>query len=151
MTIRLAGADEAPAVARVINAAFKPAESFFVDGDRVSLDQVRGFFAKGAFLVTEDFGGAVYIELRGERAYLGLLSVDPSRQRGGAGKRLIAAAEDHARRHGCRAMDIRVVNLRAELPPYYRALGYVESGTEPFPDDSPTKLPCHFICMTKAL
>ena len=151
MTIRRAEAGEAQAVMQIINAAFKPAESFFVDGDRVDLAQVRDFFGKGAFLVTEDLGGCVYVELRGGRAYLGLLSVDPERQKGGIGKRLIAAAEDHARRHGCRFMDIRVVNLREELPPYYRALGYAESGTEPFPEESPTKLPCHFICMTKVL
>jgi GNAT superfamily N-acetyltransferase len=151
MTVRRADQSEAEAVMRVINAAFLPAEKFFVDGDRIDLHQTREFFAKGAFLVTDDMGGAVYVELRGDRAYLGLLSVDPARQRGGIGKRLIAAAEDFARGHGCRFMDIRVVNLREELPPYYRGLGYTETGTEPFPDDSPTKLPCHFICMTKSM
>ena len=67
------------------------------------------------------------------------------------GRRLIAEAEEYARAHGCRFMDINVVNLRVELPSFYRALGYEETGTEPFPADSPTKLPCHFVCMSKPL
>lgn len=47
-------------------------------------------------------------------------------------------------------MDLRVVNLREELPAFYRWLGYVEDGTEEFPPSEVTKLPCHFIRMTKA-
>jgi len=151
MTVRRAELSEAPEVMRVINAAFKPAESFFVDGDRISLGQVRQFYGKGVFLVTDDLSGCVYLELRSGRAYFGLLSVHPARQGNGIGKQLIAAAEEYARGHGCTVMDIRVVNLREELPPFYRGLGYAETGTEAFPDDSPTKLPCHFVCMSKAL
>ena len=33
--------------------------------------------SKGVFLVTDDMAGCVYVELRGERAYFGPLSVDP--------------------------------------------------------------------------
>jgi hypothetical protein len=40
------------------------------------------------------------------------------------------------------------VNLRAELPPLYRRLGYMESGTAPFEDDALTR-PCHFVMMSK--
>ena len=151
MMVRRAEASEAETIVRVINAAFLPAESFFIDGDRIDLPQVRAHFARGVFLVTDDLGGCVYVEVRGERAYFGLLSVDPARQKAGIGKKLIVAAEEYARQHGCRVMDIRVVNLRVELPPFYRTLGYTETGTEPFPADSPTKLPCHFVCMSKPL
>jgi hypothetical protein len=42
------------------------------------------------------------------------------------------------------AVDIRVVNLRTELPPIYHALGYVETGTEAVPG-SPALKPAHFI------
>jgi GNAT superfamily N-acetyltransferase len=73
-----------------------------------------------------------------------MLAIDPARQRQGLGARLIAAAEDHCRRAGCRDMEIEVVNLRSELPPYYRRLG-IECGTRPFPDPQRTRVSCHFI------
>jgi predicted N-acetyltransferase YhbS len=93
----------------------------------------------------------VYVEPRGESGYLGLLSVDPARQARGLGRSLVAAAEDHCRGAGCRRMEMLIVNLRTELPPYYRRLGYAESGTAPFPDNGRAKQPCHFIRMSKPL
>ena len=48
-------------------------------------------------------------------------------------------------------MDIVIVSLREDLPPFYQKRGYVESGTSPFPPDVPTKIPCHFINMSKPL
>ena len=149
--IRRTHPSEAPAVTRVINSAFRPAEEFFVDGDRISVAETRKYFEKGAFLVAGEFAGVVYVELRGSRAYFGLLSVDPNRQGEGIGRALIAAAEDFARDNGCFYMDINVVNLRTELPPMYRKLGYVEVGTLPWPDGVPSKLPCHFVQMEKDL
>ena len=149
--VRVAEPGEAEEIARVINAAFRPAEEFFVEGDRISVDGVRALFAKGAFLIAEDFAGAIYVEVRGARAYFGLLSVDPARQGAGIGKALVGKAEEFARSHGCRHMDIRVVNLRTELPPRYEKLGYVHCGVEPWPDGAPSKVPCHFLCMEKAL
>jgi GNAT superfamily N-acetyltransferase len=151
IAVRRAEIEEAEAVARVINAAFRPAEEFFVEGDRIRVEGVRELCAKGAFLVAGDFAGVIYAELRGERAYFGLLSVDPSQQGAGIGRALVAAAEDLARAHGCRYMDIKVVNLRTELPPRYEKLGYTHAGTEPWLAGVPCKLPCHFLLMEKAL
>jgi hypothetical protein len=48
-------------------------------------------------------------------------------------------------------MEIEVVNLRNELPPFYRKFGYVEHSTRAFPDDEHTSRPCHFIVMRKVL
>ena len=89
---------------------------------------------------------------RGARhpGYFGMLAVDPSRQGSGVGRRLVEHAEQYARDQGCYVMDIRVVNLRTELPPFYRKLGYVERGTEPV-DDPRALQPFHFILMSKAL
>ncbi len=95
--------------------------------------------------------GCVYIELRGERGYFGLLAVDPQRQRSGNGARLIAAAEEHCRSAGCRFMDLTFVNVRQELPAYYRKFGYTENGTLPFPADQVAKIPVHLVRMSKPL
>lgn len=154
MTIRSAVSADAANITDVINAAFRIAEGFFVDGPRISQAEVEQLLAKGSFLLAEaddKLNGCVYVELRGERSYLGLLSVDPSCQKSGLGSVLMLEAENYCRNHGSRFMDIYIVNLREELPAFYRRRGYVENGTTPFPDDVPTKVPCHFINMTKQL
>jgi ribosomal protein S18 acetylase RimI-like enzyme len=152
--IRWAEACDVLAIVRVINAAFRAAESFFIERDRISDETLQPMLEKGNFLLAEDAGGlagCVLVQLRGERAYFGLLAVDPGRQHRGLGRRLIDEAEHYARAARCRAMDIRIVNLRAELPPFYRRLGYVETGTAPFPEEIKSRLPCHFVLMSKPL
>ena len=151
--LRDATAADAEAIAALVNRAFL-VEQFFVEGDRTSPDAVRGLLEKGAFLLAESDGAlvaCVFVERRGERGYFGMLSVDPARQGEGLGRRLVVAAEDRCRRQGCREMEILVVDVRTELPPLYRRLGYVEVGTEPFPDTERAKRPCHFIVMVKPL
>lgn len=153
LSIRLAAGEDAAAIAGLVNHAFQ-VESFFAVKDRTSLEEVRELSARGAFLLGERAGvlvGCVFVEVRGERGYFGLLSVEPSRQGEGLGRALVEAAEDHCRSAGCREMDIRVVDLRKELPPFYRRLGYEETATEPFPDPASSKLPCRFLVMSKPL
>jgi GNAT superfamily N-acetyltransferase len=154
ITTRTAESADAETIARLVNLAFRP-ERLFIDGDRTNPEKIRALLPKGRFLLNEDAGslvGCVYVELRGERGYFGLLAVDPARQRTGLGPRLVVAAEDYCRAAGCLFMDLTIVNLRTELPGSYRRLGYAESGTLPFPDDEhPPKLPCHLVRMSKPL
>jgi len=126
LTVRVAEAHEAEEILRVTNAAYQ-VEKFFIDTDRLDQERLGQLLLKGVFLVTDGMAGCVYVELRGERAYFGPLSVDPARQGSGTGKLLVKAAEE------------------------YRKLGYAETGTEPFPETELTKLPCHLICMSKEL
>jgi ribosomal protein S18 acetylase RimI-like enzyme len=108
----------------------------------------------GHFLTTRDAAGemtgCVYVDVRDGRGYFGLLSVDPARQHSGLGRRLVDAAEAHARAAGCAAIDIRVVNLRVELPAFYERLGYTEVGVEPAKEPRALQ-PFHFLRMSKAL
>ena len=150
----MATAADAPQITAVINAAFRIAEGFFVDGNRITQAEVEESLTKGAFLLAETDGklnGCVYVEMRGERSYLGLLSVDPTTQQSGLGSRLMVEAERYCRERGSHSMDILIVSLREELPAFYQKRGYVENGTTPFPADVPTKIPCHFINMSKSL
>jgi GNAT superfamily N-acetyltransferase len=153
LSTRIAGADDVATLARLINAAYV-VERFFKVGDRIGAEGVLALQAKGKFLLLEHQGtpvGSVYVELRGDRGYIGLLAVDPARQGHGLGRALMNAAEEYCRAHGARHADLRVVNLREELPPFYRHLGYVECGTEPFSDPEEATRPCHFVVMTKSL
>lgn len=140
-------------LARLINAAFL-VEQPFIEGDRINPDGVRAYMEKGKFLLAEDsagLAGCVYVELRGDRGYLGLLGVDPRRQGTGLGRTLMDAAENYFREAGCRAIDLRIVSARIPLPAFYRHLGYVETGTAPFSPNVPAKVPCHYILMSKLL
>jgi GNAT superfamily N-acetyltransferase len=153
LTFCQADGSDVDAVTDLINRAFR-IERFFVDGDRISAPALRERLGTGTIILAKSnhqLVGSVYVELRGPRCYVGLLAVDPSRQKEGLGTRLMAAAEEHARANGAEAMDLQIVNLRTEMARFYGRLGYVETGTAPFPEGVPTKVKCHFITMAKAL
>ena len=151
--MRFADLPDVPAITRLVNDAFRP-ERFFIDGDRTDPSKVEALLNKGKFILLSDSDtivGCVYVELRGERGYLGLLSVDPRKQKLGLGTRLITAAENYCRSAGCTSMELTFVNLRQALPGYYKRFGYVESGTLPFPADQSPNTPVHLVRMSKPL
>ena len=153
IAIREARPGDVDALTRLINAAFV-VERVVFEGDRVGADEIRSYMQRGTFLLGEDAGslvGCVYVEMREEYGYLGLLSVDPPRQGYGFGRRLVTAAEDFARQGGARVMDLRVISARAELLPFYRRAGYEETGTAAFAPTLKTKIPSHYILMSKPL
>src|SRR6266571_614258 len=151
--IRLGQAHDVPGLTYLINAAFRVKQPF-IEGDRTGPAGVRAYMEKGKFLVAEDaagLAGCVYVELRTDRGYLGLLAVDLPRQGTGLGRKLMDAAENYFRKAGCCAVDLRIISARTPLPSFYRHLGYVETGTAPFAPDVPVKVPCHYILMSKSL
>jgi GNAT superfamily N-acetyltransferase len=153
LRFRAADLDDVDALVRLINSAFR-IELPYIEGDRIDAVGVHSYMAKGKFLVAEDSAGlvgCVYVELHGDRGYLGLLGVDPPRQGTGLGRKLMAAAENFFREAGCIAVDLRIVSARTPLPPFYRHLGYVETGTAPFAPEVPAKVPCHYILMSKTI
>ena len=153
-TIRLATEADAEKIVALINDAFRVVESFFIDGDRITLKEVLENLESGEFLLAEDSNrlvACVYLEPRGERTYLGLLSVDPTLQKSGIGSLLMNAAEDRWRERNAKYIDILTVSLRDELPAFYGKRGYVRTGTSPFPPEVKTKLPVHFVEMSKRL
>jgi GNAT superfamily N-acetyltransferase len=153
LSVRTATIADVPVLVSLINAAFA-VERAFVTRDRTDVDEIAAFLEKGAFLIADgDAGGAeacIYVETRRERGYIGMLAVRPTLQGRGIGRRMMAAAEQYCRAAGCRVIDIKIVNLRTELPGFYRSLGYVDSGTSTFDDPKLTR-PAHFMLMTKEL
>jgi ribosomal protein S18 acetylase RimI-like enzyme len=155
MDFRFALETDLPAITALVNQAFE-VERFFKIDDRLNPKRTAEYFRKGRMLLAEEAGsltGVVYVELRGDRAYLGLLSVAPSVQKTGLGRRLAMAAEEFAREMGARHMDLTVVNLRTELLPLYEKLGYAVIGEEPIHAEMARGVtqPCHFIRMSKLL
>jgi GNAT superfamily N-acetyltransferase len=153
VAIRAAASGDIPALVRLINAAFI-VEQFVFDGDRINAEETKAFMENGKFMLAEDaagFAGCVYLEIRQDHGYLGLLAVEPARQGIGLGRKLVAAAEDYFRAAGCSAVDLRVISQRTPLPPFYRRLGYAETGTAPFSPSLQTKVPGHYVIMSKSL
>jgi N-acetylglutamate synthase-like GNAT family acetyltransferase len=151
--MRVARQEDAPALVRLINAAFEVERPIF-GGDRIDRDGVLSYLRTGKFLIAEDahgLVGCVYGELRGESGYVGLLSVHPARQRTGLGRKLMEAVEDFFREQGCKEVELRVVSARTGLPAFYRHLGYLQTGTEALPGEIQPQVPCHFQYMTKTI
>lgn len=153
LSVRTATVTDVPPLVSLINAAFA-VERAFVDRDRTDVDEIAAFLEKGIFLIADGIAGdadaCIYVETRGDRGYIGMLAVRPGLQARGLGHRMMAAAEQYCRAAGCRVVDIRIVNLRLELPGFYRSLGYVDAGISTFDDPKLTK-PAHFMLMTKEL
>jgi ribosomal protein S18 acetylase RimI-like enzyme len=154
---RAASAHDVSELVRVINLAYR-VEDFFINGDRTNDSDVRSRMAKqdAGFLVVDDtdrdrLAAAVYMEIRGERGYFGMLSVDPAVQHRGLGRSLISGVENRCRAAGCRFLDIEVVNLREELPAFYSRLGFAPTGEAPFHDPGKLRRPAHLVVMTKGL
>jgi len=112
------------------------------------------YLSTGKFLLLEEENGlvgCVYLEKRENRMYLGLLSIDPSQQRKGFGRKLMDAAEEFAVGAGCVAMDLRTISPRNDIQPFYEHLGYVVTGTSPIPPEIQMAVPGDFVHMSKPL
>ncbi|MEO5903869.1 MAG: GNAT family N-acetyltransferase [Gemmatimonadaceae bacterium] len=157
MKTRYATRTDIPELVRIINNAYR-VEDFFVDGDRINADDVtsRMETPDACFLVidspdTGSLAAGVWVNVQENRGHFAVLSVDPAFQGKGLARVLIDAVEAHCRKAGCEWLDIEVVNLRLELPPFYAKLGFVPNGTAVFTDIGKLKREAHLDLMTKPL
>ena len=148
LAIAPATADDAPALKALLEAAYRGDsarrgwnhEADILDDERVAPGEVEALLADPAvtILVARDAGaliGCVAVT-RKESAmgYLGMLCVLPTLQSGGLGRRLLDAAEHHARALGLAAMEMTVIDSRASLIAWYERRGYAFTGERrPFP------------------
>ncbi|KAF4827891.1 hypothetical protein CGCTS75_v007913 [Colletotrichum tropicale] len=86
-------------------------------------------------LVTDGDAGAplscceVLRKADGRTAYFGLFAVDPERQAGGVGRRVLGYAEEFARREwGAGRIEMWVIWVREELISWYERRGYRRTG-----------------------
>ena len=89
--------------------------------------------------------------------HLAMLTVAPDRQGRGLGTALIDEVERRARDAGCAAVEMTVIQTRAELIAFYGRRGYRPTGrAKPFPygDERfgrPRRDDLHFVVIEKAL
>jgi GNAT superfamily N-acetyltransferase len=151
--LRDATESDVGSIVSLVNRAFA-IESFFKTGDRIDEAQIREMMVQGQFLLLtegESLIACVFVQLNGERVYIGVLAVDPAKQKLGIGARMMREGEDLGRRAGCKFADIRAVNVRPELPLIYGKLGYIENGTESAEVIKTATMPVHFVTMSKPL
>jgi ribosomal protein S18 acetylase RimI-like enzyme len=148
--ISIAGINDIPQLLQLINNAYRGEEAKkgwtheadLIEGtirtDATSLEQL--IQKAGAVILKYELegklAGCVLLEKKAERLYLGMLSVSPQIQARGIGKKLLRAAEKHAKKLGCTVIEITVISVRKELIAWYQRNGYIDTGRrEPFPDD----------------
>lgn len=132
-------------------------EADLIEGPRTSIAALAALIADPdeLLLVAEWDGrliGSVQLtRLPPSSAYLGLLTVDPTLQAGGLGKRIMAGAEAAAREtFGATQVEMTVIEGRDELIAYYQRRGYALTGEErPFP--IALDRPLRFVVMRKDL
>ncbi len=115
-------------------------EADLLDGQRTDPAQLAAMLSDPATTIllasdADGLAGCVLVADRGDRAYLGMLSVRADAQARGLGRALLVAAENYARGVLGRArIEMTVIRQRPELIAYYERRGYALSGrTEPFP------------------
>ncbi len=120
-------------------------EADLLGGQRTDLEALQEILADANQVILlaidgQDIAGCVQLMRVKERvAYLGLLTVDPDRQAGGLGKKLLDASERYvAENWQAQAIEMTVIRQRADLIAYYERRGYAQTGERrPFPLDDP--------------
>lgn len=186
LALRAARREDAEALSALVNSAYRgdssrvgwTTEADLLGGQRTDPDALRESIEQGetmgdrVLLVHEAVqpsgpaGGSaalaidacVQLERHGDEAYLGMFTVRPTLQGGGLGRRLLAGAEQDARRRwGVTAVHMTVIAQRAELIAWYERRGYRATGeTAPFPYGDarfgePLQPDLHFVVLRKVL
>lgn len=172
LDLRDAVASDIPVLHRLIESAYRgetsragwTTEADLLDGQRTDAEELAAILADPHQSILTGWRAgvlvaSVLVARRGEGlGYFGMLSVEPTLQSSGLGRRMVSAAEAALTdRFGARQVRIQVFPQRDTLIAWYNRLGYSDTGqTVPFPYDQPRLgLPLrddlYFIVMEKVL
>jgi ribosomal protein S18 acetylase RimI-like enzyme len=142
---------DAAAIENLVNSAYRgedakqgwTTESDLLDGTRIVKELVEELIQKPNTTILKceennELLGCVELRKEGTKLYLGMLSVRPYQQSKGIGKKLLQAAEVHAKQHECSSIFMTVIDGRTELIDWYIRHGYHLTGErKPFvlPDE----------------
>ncbi len=169
LTFRFAGRTDAPAIAALIESAYRGEESslgwtteaHLIEGARTSVAEIEDFIAEphATFLMAFDGAtlvGCALLKNDDGAGYFGMFAVRPALQGAGLGKTIL----DHAERQirdlwTCGTVKMLVINLRQDLIAYYERRGYRRTGErKPFPFDiapGATRTDFHLTVLRKTL
>lgn len=152
IAIAAASPKDATALKALIEAAYRGSsarrgwnhEADILDDQRTGPGEIEALLADPAVTIltaregardNEALIGCVAVTFKDAAlAYLGMLCVAPDLQSAGLGRRLLDAAEEHARGEGIAAMEMTVIDSRDALIAWYERRGYLRTGeTRPFP------------------
>ena len=86
--------------------------------------------------------GCVYLHKKESKLYLGMFSVAPSAQGKGIGKKILNAADEHAKEQDCSLIHMTVITVREDLIAWYEKNGYKRTEKVlPFPVDERFGIP----------
>ncbi|WPU91179.1 GNAT family N-acetyltransferase [Mucilaginibacter sabulilitoris] len=149
MPITKATFTDIPELNILINSAYRGEESKkgwttetdLIGGIRIDEDMLREYFSNEAITIlkyTDDnsrITGSVYLEVKGDKLYLGMFSVSPVLQGKGVGRALLEEAELIAKQLNCHTITMTVIRSRTELISWYERRGYAFTGEiQPFHD-----------------
>nr|WP_315256042.1 GNAT family N-acetyltransferase [uncultured Flavobacterium sp.] len=107
------------------------------------------------FIESDTIIGCVLLADKGNKLYLGMLTVSPELQNSGIGKKLLQKAEEHALSLNLPKIVMTVISIREELIAWYNRHGFMDTGVrEPFPlngTDAVISEPLEFIVLEKKI
>jgi len=152
--ISYASQEDIPVLVDLLNSAYRgersqkgwTSEAHLIAGEvRTDENNIKDVMEKegSVFLkyLNEDqkISGCVNLQQHPRGIYLGMFSVDPDQQGAGIGKKLLMAAESHAKTVGSPAIYMYVISVRDELINWYKKYGYQDTGERvPFAEDGLT-------------
>jgi ribosomal protein S18 acetylase RimI-like enzyme len=134
---------DVPEIVRLLNAAYRGSssrrgwttEADLIGGDvRTDEQDVTRVMAMSGsvFLLGVDPSGRIFgcvnLQLREATVYLGMFAVDPEKQGGGLGGRLMSEAEKWILQAGRSKIVMWVISLRSELIQWYLRIGFRDTG-----------------------
>jgi len=142
MSITPATLADVPELVVLINSAYRgesskkgwTTEAYLIGGQRIDEEGLTEQMSDPDAVILKNINeegqitGCVYLQKRGEKLYLGMLTVLPTLQANGLGRRLLTAAEDYARSINYHTITMTVITTRTELLDWYERRGYAKTG-----------------------
>jgi len=154
---------------QLVNAAYRgdtsrkgwTTEADLLDGSRINAQTIAAYINNSGVTILKyvnDKGqlkACVYLEVKTDKIYLGMLTVSPELQAAGIGRQLLEKAEEFARSRQIYIISMTVISTRAALIAWYMRRGYTATGEVlPFhtgPEFGIPRVPIELMVMEKHL